>query len=168
MSIPGIRFEPLRWWHIDQCAELDRLLFPDSAWSAETFWSELARVPDSRHYVVAVNDDDRPTAHESVVGYAGLATVVPDADVQTIAVADLARGIGLGRALLDELLREAVNRGCSTVLLEVAADNDRAIGLYRSRHFVELSRRRDYYAPGRDAIVMRWRASEAGGGDSRG
>ena len=160
MSIPGIAVEAMRWWQIAECADMERALFPDSAWSAETLWSELARVPESRYYRVAVElAAEVPGGDNPVLGYAGLATVPPEADIQTIAVAETARRIGLGGALLNDLLAEAERRGCHTVHLEVAADNESAIALYRSRNFADLSRRRDYYGPGRDAIVMRRRRS---------
>ena len=74
---------PMRWWDIDAALVIEQALFPD-AWSVETFWAELARVPETRHYLVA--DDDG-----AVVGYAGLMTVGRQADVQTVAVAPISR-----------------------------------------------------------------------------
>jgi ribosomal-protein-alanine N-acetyltransferase len=121
--------------------------FPTTAWTAESFWSELAGVPDTRYYVVAVAD-------ATVLGYAGLALSPPDADVQTLAVAERARGAGVGALLLQQLLDEAAVRGCRRVLLEVAADNHRAQHLYERHGFTVTSRRRQYYGPGRDALVM--------------
>jgi ribosomal-protein-alanine N-acetyltransferase len=42
------------------------------------------------------------------------------------------------------------------VLLEVRADNDRAIGLYERRGFSAIGRRPRYYQPsGTDAVVMK-------------
>jgi ribosomal-protein-alanine N-acetyltransferase len=140
----------MRWWDIQACAVLERELFPHDAWTETMFWSELAGVPGSRHYVVAERGDD-------VVGYAGLAVVAPDADVQTVAVAGPERGTGLGSRLLDDLLAEAALRGCSAVFLEVHVDNVAAVRLYERRGFVSVSRRRDYYGPGADALLMRRR-----------
>jgi ribosomal-protein-alanine N-acetyltransferase len=56
-----------------------------------------------------------------------------------------------------DLLNEANERGCSTVLLEVAEDSPVAIELYRSVGFETISARPDYYAPGRAALIMRRR-----------
>ena len=156
-AIPGVRLQPLSWWQIGQCAAIDAQVFPDSAWSEETFWSELARVAESRFYLVAVRDRDHPADDDTVVGYAGLACVPPEADVQTIALAPEVQGMGVGRALLTALIDESNRRGCTSLMLEVAADNTAAIGLYESVGFEALSRRRDYYAPGRDAVIMRRR-----------
>jgi ribosomal-protein-alanine N-acetyltransferase len=144
-----VRLEPMRWWHVEACVALERDLFPADAWSPETFWSELARVPDSRHYLVALDAGGR------VVGYAGLSALPPEADIQTLAVAPSGQGRGLGSRLLDALLAEAARRGATTVLLEVRADNEAALHLYGRRGFVPIARRRDYYAPGVDAVVMK-------------
>ena len=144
-----VRLEPMRWWHVEACVALERDLFPADAWSPETFWSELARVPDSRHYLVALDAGGR------VVGYAGLSALPPEADIRTLAVAPSGQGRGLGSRLLDALLAEAARRGATTVMLEVRADNEAALALYGRRGFEPIARRRDYYAPGVDAVIMK-------------
>jgi len=53
-----------------------------------------------------------------------------------LAITDAFQGQGLGRALLDQLLRLVEQRTVATVYLIVVNDNQRAIQLYRSRGFV--------------------------------
>ena len=139
----------MRWWDIDAAIVIERALFPD-AWSVETFWSELAGVPETRHYVVAADDGD-------VVGYAGLFATRHQADVQTVAVAPGHQGEGLGAFLLRALLDEASRRGCGEVLLEVRVDNPAALTLYKRFGFERISVRRGYYPGGVDGLVMRLR-----------
>jgi ribosomal-protein-alanine N-acetyltransferase len=160
---PGVRLRPMRWWDVEAVHALERSLFPHDAWSQELFWSELAGVPDSRWYVVAERGDD--AAGPAVVGYAGLFAVPPEADVQTVAVAAPEQGRGLGRRLLHALLGEARRRGCTSLVLEVAADNEPARALYAGEGFETLARRSRYYPDGTDALVMRRRLGE---GDARG
>ena len=144
----GLR--PMRWWDIEAASEIERKLFPD-AWSVETFWAELAGVPDTRHYVVAETDGQ-------VVAYAGLFATRHQADVQTVAVAPTAQGAGLGALLLQDLLDEAARRGCAEVLLEVRVDNPAALRLYERFGFERISLRRGYYHPGAvDGLVLRRR-----------
>jgi ribosomal-protein-alanine N-acetyltransferase len=141
---------PMRWWDVQACAELERELFEHAPWSTEQFWSELAHVPDTRWF--AVHEDA-----DGIDGYVCLAAVPPEGDVQTIAVAPRSQGQGLGRALLDALLEEARRRGCTQVFLEVLDTNEAAIALYERTGFERQGRRRDYYGPGADALVMRKR-----------
>ena len=139
----------MRWWDIDAAIVIERALFPD-AWSVETFWAELAGVPETRHYLVA--DDDG-----AVLGYAGLFATRHQADVQTVAVAADHQGAGVGATLLRALLDEAVRRGCAEVLLEVRVDNVPALTLYEHFGFERISMRRGYYAQGVDGLVLRLR-----------
>jgi ribosomal-protein-alanine N-acetyltransferase len=139
--------ERMRWWHIDDVLLLENDLFSDDRWTAQTYWSELGRL-DTRHYLVAVEDN-------AVVGYAGLCDYPDEAFVQTIAVAKPAQGAGLGAQLLQALLDEAARRRQHRVLLEVRADNARAIALYERHGFRRTGLRRGYYQPsGADAVVM--------------
>jgi [ribosomal protein S18]-alanine N-acetyltransferase len=143
---------PMRWWDIESVWSLEQALFAD-AWSLETFWSELAGVPDTRHYLVAEDE-----AEGSLVGYAGLFATRHQADVQTIAVAPGSQSGGLGGVLLSALLDEAVRRGCGEVLLEVRVDNAPARALYARSGFEQISVRRGYYQPGGvDGLVLRKR-----------
>lgn len=128
---------------------LERASFPTDAWSDAMMREELA----SPHgWYVVVEEAGR------VIGYAGLraARGAADADIQTITIAEGARGRGRGRALLRELLEEAARRKVRDVFLEVRADNPVAQALYLSEGFVEVGRRPRYYQPDDvDAIVMK-------------
>jgi ribosomal-protein-alanine N-acetyltransferase len=64
------------------------------------------------------------------------------------------RGKGLGRQLLGALLRQAANQGCRNATLEVAADNQPALGLYAALGFQSTGIRRGYYRNGSDALIQ--------------
>lgn len=151
----------MRWWDVAALLPAERALFPDEPWSAELFWSELAGVPASRHYLVAERAPlDRPDA---LLGYAGLAVAGGEGDVQTLAVRREAQGRGVGAALLAALVEEAGRRRCTALLLDVRADNDAARRLYERFGFERIGVRRGYYSHGRiDAVVMRRRLSSGG------
>ncbi|MEV7543863.1 ribosomal protein S18-alanine N-acetyltransferase [Streptomyces sp. NPDC089915] len=154
MTAPTAVLREMRWWDIAPVLELEHELFPEDAWSAGMFWSELAhaRGPHaSRRYVVAEDP-----ASGRLVGYAGLAASGDLGDVQTIAAAKDQWGTGLGARLLTELLRAATDFECAEVLLEVRVDNTRAQRLYERFGFEPIGFRRGYYQPGNvDALVMR-------------
>jgi [ribosomal protein S18]-alanine N-acetyltransferase len=147
------KLRPMRWWDVPAALAIERELFPDP-WTEATFWSELAGVPETRHYVVIEADGE-------LIGYAGLFATRHTADVQTVAVAASRQGEGLGALLLTALLDEAQRRGAGEVLLEVRADNETAARLYSRFGFERIGVRRGYYQPGRvDAIVMRRRRAD--------
>jgi [ribosomal protein S18]-alanine N-acetyltransferase len=148
----------MRWWDVPAALAIERELFPDP-WTDATFWSELAGVPGTRHYVVIESDGE-------LIGYAGLFATRHTADVQTLAVAGDRQREGLGALLLTALLDEVRRRGASEVLLEVRADNETAARLYTRFGFERIGVRRGYYQPGRvDAIVMRLRPRDDAPGD---
>jgi len=148
-----ILLREMRWWDIEPVLALENELFPEDAWSAGMFWSELA---DARHpgatrwYTVAEAEDRR------IVGYAGLMAIAGEGDVQTIAVSQDHWGDGLGTRLLTGLVRQSAAAGCESLLLEVRVDNARAQRLYERFGFEPIGIRRHYYQPsGVDALVMR-------------
>lgn len=100
---------------------------------------------------------ENPTTFGFIAPAGGLVlarAVAGEAEILTIGVAATARRRGIARALLGAALAEARGRGAETVFLEVAADNDAAIRLYRACLFRPAGRRRDYYGPGRDALLF--------------
>ena len=55
--------------------------------------------------------------------------------IEGIAVADSARGKGIGTRLIDELISQAISQGCGTVTLQVVGTNQRALQLYERLGF---------------------------------
>jgi ribosomal-protein-alanine N-acetyltransferase len=110
---------------------------------------EFERLSEDR--VILVADEG------AVVGYAVLLVppVVEDVvEVLRVAVTPAERRTGIGGQLMTIALERCAGR---TVLLEVAASNQSALGLYAAFGFAEISRRRGYYGGGEDAVIMRWR-----------
>lgn len=136
----------MRWWDIERVAQLDTLLFGADTWSPEFFWSQLAS-PVARMTLAVEPGDD-------LCGYVGVSVTGSQADILTIGTAPAAQGRGVGRRLLTHAADCARSAGAEVLHLDVAADNDPALGLYRTYGFEELGRRPAYYA-GADAIVMR-------------
>jgi ribosomal-protein-alanine N-acetyltransferase len=148
MPVRGLSIRDLHWWDVPTVHAIEQEAFPDTAWSIETFWSELAGVPETRRYWVAEDEG-------VVVGYAGVSVIAPDADVQTIAVSGDHRRRGVGSLLLNAAMTEARDRGCHHLMLEVAADNTSARRLYDRHGFDPIAQRSSYYGKGSDALVMR-------------
>jgi ribosomal-protein-alanine N-acetyltransferase len=145
--------EPLHWWDLHEVLAVEAEVFAGAdPWTAEQLWGELAGVPDRRHYLLA-----RAAPGQPVCGYAGLAVGPDAADVMTVAVRPAARRHGVGRALLTALIAHAQEAGLVEVLLEVRADNEAALALYRGLGFERVGLRRRYYPGGVDGLVLRRR-----------
>jgi len=85
--------------------------------------------------------------------------VVDEAEVLTLATHPDRRRQGRARVALEGFAQEAATRGASTAFLEVAADNEAALSLYRGAGFSEVARRRKYYRKSEgtqvDAVILR-------------
>lgn len=123
-------------------ARIEQACFGPSAWSESLVADEVR----SGRHVVLVADD--------LTGYGAISLAGDVADLDRIAVLPAARGLGVARELLTALVDSARDLDAERMLLEVAADNVAAIGLYASFGFDTISRRRGYYAGGVDALVM--------------
>ena len=55
-AVPAPVVRPMRWWDVERLLPLEDELFGHEAWSAPTWWSELAQ-PDQRDYVVLTGAD---------------------------------------------------------------------------------------------------------------
>ncbi len=76
------------------------------------------------------------------------------ARLYTIAVAETARGKGIGSALISALAEAAQRRGCRELTLEVRADNQAARRLYEMLGFRTLCSLAHYYEDGAPGLRM--------------
>jgi len=160
MTAREMALREMTWRDIPALAALEPELFPDDAWSEQTWWAELAGRP-RRSYVIVEHGG-------AVVGYAGVDRGREVADVMTVAVAPVAQGQGLGTVLMDWLIVAARGGGAELLMLEVRADNVAAQRLYSKAGFVLLTVRRRYYQPGDvDAHIMRLRLDDTTKGVTR-
>jgi ribosomal-protein-alanine N-acetyltransferase len=96
---------------------------------------------------------------EAMVGF-GVVEWTPSirglsAYVQTIEVLPTYRGRGAGRELLIRLETSARDAEAVTLWLHVDATNATAIRLYETHGFRPVGEEKNYYAPGRDALIYR-------------
>ncbi len=136
---------PMTIEHIPQIAALERACF-SRPWSEESLQGELWN--DSAVVIVAEGEDG------TVLGYAGLQTVLDEGYINNVAVDEKFRRQGVA----DELIAAFVRFGqakLAFLTLEVRASNAPAIGLYAKHGFVEVGRRKNYYDdPKEDALLM--------------
>ena len=78
-----------------------------------------------------------------------------EVEVLTLAVTPSVRRQGIATALLRAARAHVTACGANAMFLEVAIGNAAALALYRREGFVEVGRRRRYYADSSDALVLR-------------
>lgn len=130
---------------VDGVMEVDRDCF-SIPWSKESFLMELESSLST--YVVAVDD-------EGVLGYGGFYMVLDQVEITNIAVIGKVRGRGIGKSILEALIKLAVLGGGKVVNLDVRASNEAAKALYYSYGFKMVGMRRGYYQkPDEDALLL--------------
>jgi len=116
-------------------------------WSEKTFASNQGE----RYFNLRLDVDGNMAA------FAVTQVILDEATLFNIAVDPAWQRRGLGRQLLEHLIRELEAKDVFTLWLEVRASNTAAIALYESLGFNEATIRRNYYPTkeGReDAIIM--------------
>ena len=104
-------------------------------------------------------------SEETIDAYGIMSVGAGEAHILTIVVREGHRGQGLGRMMLEHLLRIAERYKVSAVLLEVRPSNAIAVKLYQDAGFNEVGLRPGYYPAedGReDALIMALPISDNG------
>ncbi len=139
------KLTPMTEEHIPQIAALERTCF-SHPWSEDALRAELWN--DSAVVIAAEGEDG------TVLGYAGLQTVLDEGYINNVAVDPRFRRQGVAGQLVEAFLRFGAAR-LAFLTLEVRASNAPAIALYEKYGFTQAGRRRDYYDdPREDALLM--------------
>lgn len=143
------KYVSLLWAGPEHAAEIARLhaeVF-SPAWSEESV-RVLLDHPASTAFIAVVGGPPKIP-----VGFVMAQLVADEAEILSIGVAKAWQRRGLGRRLVEGVARAAQRAESKTLFLEVAADNDAAMALYRRAGFLGTGLRRGYYArPGGEAV----------------
>lgn len=82
---------------------------------------------------------------EEIIGYALLMMVLDEAHLLNLSVANSHQKQGLGRLLLEHMIKVAKTHKAAHLFLEVRPSNVSAIALYENIGFNEMAVRRGYY-----------------------
>lgn len=114
--------------------------------SYESFYRELTK--DYAIYICAKD------LNGEIIGFVGLTKLMPDADLNYIAVHKDYRCIGIGKLLMKKIIEKASNENISSIILEVETTNTKAISLYKKFNFTEIHIRKNYYGNNKDAYIL--------------
>lgn len=131
---------------LNDVLQIERHSFP-TPWSRRAFVSELTE--NSYAFYLVARRGGR------VVGYLGSWFVLDEAHITNVAVHPDARGQGVGRLLMEQIIERTESRGCRRITLEVRRSNQIAQNLYSSLGFAFKGVREGYYTDTHeDAFVM--------------
>lgn len=131
-----------------------------NSWSAEEIRRDMEKNPKSRYFVVVRSGKAFPgqayRGESEVVGYVSYWTVLGEGEIHDVVVSEDFRRIGLGRKLVNHMLRTGRHEGICDFTLEVRKSNEAAIKLYEEFGFRGEGLRKGYYDNAEDAVIM-WR-----------
>lgn len=145
--LSGYLMRPARAEDLDAIMVVEESAY-ESGWPRSVFEREL--VQEWSHVdLVCPSGSDEPVAH--IVYW----IVHDELHLLNVAVHRSARRRGLGRAMIERLLKVCEAECLQYITLEVRVSNEAAIRLYQAHGFRRIGRRRRYYANnGEDALVM--------------
>ncbi len=133
---------------LDSVLEIEHLSFPHP-WRLSTFIGELDNYPISIPFVIL----HRP--NERLMGYIILWFIHEEVQISNFALHPDFRRLGIGEAVLHEILDKVVKEGAREIFLEVRPSNHIARSLYEKLGFQILGIRKNYYlSPVEDALIM--------------
>ena len=117
----------------------------DDFWNYNILKSELLN-PNSKYLVAKIENQ--------IVGFAGITICVDRADITNIVTKKDYRHLGIGSAILQELINLSKSLNLDNISLEVAESNITAISLYTKFEFEKCGLRKNYYNNIENAIIM--------------
>lgn len=137
--------------HVDTVVAIDAQS-NNNPWSGATFIKEIK---SPTHILLVAIDDNGDLIHDDVKGFSGGQLIGNEFHIHSLAINFDYRRQGIGRELIEELLRDAKEHNATTATLEVRIENNAAISLYESLGFVSEGIRKNYYTDnGEDALIM--------------
>ena len=146
-----IEIRPLHADDLEQIIGIAEILAEAPQWSREQYDDALS--PHAQVARIALVAQDTRSA--DIVGFTIASLVIPEAELETIAVAREYQGQGIGAHLLAALVHELKGAGVSELHLEVRVSNHPAIRFYESANFRRTGVRPRYYTdPEEHAVLM--------------
>jgi ribosomal-protein-alanine N-acetyltransferase len=144
---PEIIIAAMKPEHLSQVMVIEKKSFT-VPWSEITYYREISENPYAI-YIVALS-------REEVVGYAGRWLILDESHITNIAVSPGWRRQGVGRKLLEHMLRTSLLDGANRMTLEVRRTNLGAQKLYQEFAFSAAGYRRGYYTDNNEDALIMW------------
>ena len=146
-----LEISPLDESNLASVIQIAEILDGAPRWATDAYSKLVNKNPSVRRIALVASD----AGVDEVVGFVIARPIPPEAELESIGVAEGFQRQGIGRRLMGALFRKLSRSGIERLFLEVRASNRRAIEFYRSLGFVQTGLRPRYYAdPVEDAVQM--------------
>ena len=126
-----------------------------SPWTRKMLETELMGNQFAHFFVAMQQGPSALRTRSAIVGYHCFWIVFEELRLMNLAVRESMRGQGIGKSLVQEAFRCALNHAATRAVLEVRASNGPARSLYTTMGFVQVGKRPQYYNnPIEDAVLM--------------
>lgn len=144
-DLNSLVIEKMKQEDLDQVMEIEEKSFSDP-WD-RSFFSQDIDNPSALPLVAKVS--------ERVTGYVCLWKMLDEIQITNIAVSPHMRRRGIGKQMMEKMLRKAQEEDYRRITLDVRISNQPGIGLYEKFGFREAGRRKNYYRqPPEDALIL--------------
>lgn len=132
---------------LDKVMQVDKYCF-DKPWNEKMWLEELKN--NLTYYVVIFSGNE-------LVAFAGMWTIVGEAQIVRVGVKKELQGKGLGKLVTLKLVQRALETNCFGVTLEVRKLNLPAQGAYKHLGFKIEGERKNYYTETHEDALIMWR-----------
>ena len=134
-----IRLRPMHLDDLDAIMQIEPTIYTHP-WTRGNFSDSLNSGYSAWVLEVQVLEDK-----SELIGYALMMMVMDEAHLLNLSIAKIRQKQGLGRYLLEHMLKISKTHQAANMFLEVRPSNISAIALYESMGFSEMAVRRGYY-----------------------
>ncbi|NMA82999.1 MAG: ribosomal protein S18-alanine N-acetyltransferase [Epulopiscium sp.] len=146
-----INVRPMTLDHVDKVWEIEKSCFA-TPWSKQSLVKELKTNALASYYVAFMNGE--------LAGYAGMWKIVDEGHITNVAVLPKMQGLGVGSALIAQLIEDGTRSKLRALTLEVRVGNHVARSLYEKYGFKISGIRKEYYADTREDGYLMWKELE--------
>ena len=91
--------------------------------------------------------------NNSIIGVCVIHKIYDEAEIRYLSVHPSYQKRGLGKKLINQIIKECKNENIKRIFLEVSIKNKQALRFYKNSGFKTIDIRKNYYKDGSDALI---------------
>ena len=91
--------------------------------------------------------------NNSIIGVCVIHKIYDEAEIRYLSVHPSYQKRGLGKKLINQIIKECKNENIKRIFLEVSIKNKQALSFYKNSGFKTIDIRKNYYKDGSDALI---------------